>query len=208
MGSVREIVVLLIGCLLWGCSSVVVPPQYCSEEMETVFLVDVSVTHTALALPAENAPGQTPHFTMWGFGDREYMAMNNEGMLRSAWLAIPFVFSRGALERQDLTATTGAAIQREIGARDVIELRVGKERTVRLREMLEVQFDRLKASYFIRHPNGKTYVPTPKRYNLWGLFGCDNCNGAVAGWLRELGCRVPRRFPRWRIWREGQRENS
>lgn len=178
-----------------GCTSTAISRGRVEGPEITVFVVDVSTTHTALALPDGSS-----RYVLWGFGDFRYMAQAEHGVARSVWLALPFVFTKGALERRALASWTKEDIRTEMLARDVLELRVDLALVEDLRGRLEALHRCANDENRITHPDGSEYVVLDRRYNLWGFFGVDNCNGAVVEWLRELGCEVPRRFPRWGGW--------
>lgn len=183
-----------------ACSSVVVAPSLPADgEAETVFLVDITTIHTALALPAPDGS-----YDLWGFGDWGYMVEQRTGSGRSAWLALPFVTTRAALEKLAVAATDGASLRAETGAREVLRIEVGGEDARELRARLEAS--RVMSEIEVDGEDGYLFWPAEVRYSLWGLLGGVNCNGALVGWLRELGCEVPGRFPRWRGWELERRD--
>ncbi|MBL8843622.1 MAG: hypothetical protein JNL90_19025 [Planctomycetes bacterium] len=168
-----------------GCTTVVAPPPAQLVEPCEVILLR-GAAHLALVLPDGQGGA-----VRYGFGDRAYMS--DFSWTQYPWAALlaligPFgEWTPGALERIDGPGESVA----QLAQKSTLEAQrfvVERARAVALAERLAGKCGApLAECWWLR--------ATDDRYSLWW----DNCQSAVAGWCRELGCEVSpwRLAPRW-----------
>jgi hypothetical protein len=173
------------------CSTARLPPRAAIAEPCTVFLLQTPI-HPILVLPDEQG-----RFFGYGFGDRTYMSTFDWTQVPwAAWLVvvgIPGRFTSGAMERHAFRGTTREQLALESGM-DAEEFVVERPRVAALRRALEARIGAPVAG------QESWLFETGDDYSLWW----NNCHGATAEWLRELGGEVPRfrlapRFTGWTI---------
>ena len=171
-----------------SCTTVHAPSPAALHDPCPVFLFR-SMAHLALAVPDEQGG-----YVRYGFGDRRYMS-------DWSWKQYPygaFLFfagilgqpTAGVVERIPLRAATRERLAHDSGM-----------------EVFEFAVERAQAAALCRRLDAKCGAPLPDYwwlretddgYSLWW----DNCQNAVAGWCRELGCEITpwRIAPRWGTW--------
>ena len=181
--------VLLLAALAAGCSTARLPPRAALVEPCRVFLLQTPI-HPVLVLP--DGAGR---FVGYAFGDRTFMSTFDWRQYPwGAWLffaGLPGEFTRGAMERVRYRGVTRDELARESGM-EADELVVERARVDALRRRLESKVGPAV-------PGHESWLfATDDRYSVWW----DNCHGATAAWLRELGADVPRLrlVPRWAGW--------
>lgn len=157
-----------------GCVTTIRPPADPQDPVE-VGLIDYGY-HAGLVLPT--ADGGSVEYA---YGEWEWFARNNDAWYR-VFPALCWPTS-GALGRRPLPAVERLA--KAVAAEEILVFQVGRREAAAL-------LDRLGHRYASRseapHPNpavGLTFVPDDASYCCFA-----NCNTALAGWLRELGCEV------------------
>ncbi len=173
-----------IGALV-GCTTVVAPPPGTLAAPCEVILLR-GAAHLALVLPDGQGGA-----VRYGFGDRAYMS--EFGWTQYPWAALlaligPFgEWTPGALERIDGPGRDVAALAAD-STLEAQRFLVERAAAVALAERLAGKCGAPIAECWWLHE-------TDDRYSLWW----DNCQSAVAGWCRELGCEVSpwRLAPRW-----------
>jgi hypothetical protein len=177
---------LLAALLLAGACTTVRPPDRVTLREPCPVVLLRSAGHLALVLP-DGAGGST----RFGFGDREYMS-------DFAWTQYPRAFvlvlvgflgewTTGAMERIDGAGRSVDALASD-STMERHDFVVEKSLALALHA-------RLQSKCGAPHPTCSWLVETDDRYSVWW----DNCQSAVAGWCRELGCEVDRFriVPRW-----------
>jgi hypothetical protein len=98
-----------------------------------------------------------------------------------------FVPTRGTLGRREIRSPAGVRLEAEaLGAERLHELRVSSADVTALRRRLDERFAAGAAAVPAPvHRDGLAFVPDRETY-----WVAHQCNSVVAGWLRELGCRV------------------
>lgn len=173
-----------------GCTTTIVPPRHV-DRPASVFVLDHGHT-SSLVLPDPDR-----HLLRYAYGDLNYYALNNDGPHRAA-VALLWP-TQGVLGRKRFAGPAErAAVERGVGSsvEHLYELRVEQESVGRLRTRLEAVFDDQQETLVENELVGLVFVHYPETYSYF-----HNSNHAVAGWLRELGCRVegPAIYSRWRI---------
>jgi len=177
------------GLGLVACTTVRPPDPAALAEPCPVFLMR-SASHMAFALPDE-----TGRYARFGFGDRRYMT--NWTWTQYAWgsvLVVGGLFGQpteSVVERIEVHGRTLAEVASE-SRMETFEFAVERARAVALRR-------RLDAKCGPPDPACAWLHATDDGYSVWW----DNCQTAVAGWCRELGCEISpwRLAPRWGPWR-------
>jgi hypothetical protein len=158
-----------------GCTSTIRPPPP-PDDPATVYYLRDSM-HRLLALP-DGAGG----LTAWSYGDWDWYAHNHD-----AWYHVFDTVlwpTQATLARRDLPGTGEDALRRSYRAAIIDALVVSEARMLELRGKLTSEFaaggtphyNPRYATRFVAHDSGYWFP--------------NNCNDAVAGWLRELGCEV------------------
>ncbi len=159
-----------------GCATTIVPPADPAGPV-TVY-VAVYSRHSSLILPdAESG------LVEYAYGERAWFAEGRTGWYR----AFPVLFfpTAGTLGRWSTAGDgRGEGIDQLAAGGRVLTLEVEGEKADRLRRELDEVFDRTERPLY--NPEmGLYFADYPRSY--WCGF---NCNHALAGWLRRLGCRV------------------
>lgn len=181
---------LLVTVAPAGCTTTILPPGNV-QEPTTVFVLDHGHT-SSLVLP--DASGD---LLRYAFGDLNYYALNNDGLDR-ATVAL-FWPTQGVLGRKRFEGPPEpAAVERGVRLKidRISELQVERDRVDHLRARLEKVFDDRQQTLVVNELVDLSFVHYPETYSY-----LHNSNHAVAGWLRELGCRVdgPAVYARWRV---------
>ena len=159
-----------------GCTSVIHPPRAPEDPVAVYLLMDDQ--HRGLWLPA-GASG----FVGYGFGDWDWFATNHD-----AWY---YVFdtvlwpTHGTLGRRSSAARSADELRRELHWMQLHEIVVARGNMEALRAELADSFAKGADEQVYNELHRMTFVPHPDSY--WFLY---NCNDAVTGWLRKLGCSV------------------
>lgn len=170
---------LLAACGLGaGCAYRVAPPRQ-PEEPVSAFIVDYGY-HSSLVLPRGEGDG-----TEYAYGEFEWYARNRAELLRAPGVVL--TPSAGTLGRRDLgfEATLSNLRAGLRGTEEILELRVSRARAEELLAQLDARFEASGEAPERNALVGMSFVHDPEEY--WAF---NNCNGAVAGWLRRLDCRV------------------
>ena len=171
---------LTMSCVFWmsGCVTTIVPPEE-PPVPASVFVIDFG-RHTALLLPG----GPDGSLVEYAYGEWKWFAFDESRSYR----VFPTLFwpTRGSLGRRALlVAPDRHAIRRAVPCEDVLEVVVASKDALSLSARLEAQFEEHLDSVHYQPLYDLDFVPSEKAFHLF-----HNCNGAVADWLRELGCDV------------------
>ena len=171
---------LTVSCFVWmsGCATTIVPPKE-PPVPASVFVIDFG-RHTALLLPG----GPDGSLIEYAYGEWMWFALDKSKSYR----VFPTLFwpTRGTLGRRALSVSPDLyAIRRAVPCADVLEVVVASEDAMSLSARLDAQFERHVNSMHFQPLYDLDFVHSDKAFHLF-----HNCNGAVAGWLRELGCEV------------------
>lgn len=173
---------------LLGCAMTIRPPATTAEPA-TVFLADY-LHHASLFLPNDDDT-----WCEYAYGEWEWFALNRESALDA--VRISLFPSRGTLGRKTWRHLTTADQVRLLGGFEAVyELTVDARRALELRQRLEAEFDRERATRVYNSEEQMEFVHYRNTYWLgW------NCNNAVAEWLEVLGCEIrgPRTFAEFRF---------
>lgn len=154
-----------------------VRPPAVADAPALVAVIDYG-DHSSLVLPADG------HSVEFSFGDWNYYALNKQ----DAWTGVAAVTwpTPGTLGRRDLPGPHDPArLERLVRCEQVLAVPVSRDRAARLLAKLEERFQAGGATALWNPTYGLTFVQDPESY-----VSCNNCNHAVASWLRELGCEV------------------
>jgi hypothetical protein len=186
--AVPLVVVLAAVTIPVGCGSTTITPPPTPERPVTVF-VAISAYHAAIALPVD-AAGRYQIFTL---GDADFYARGRQGPGESvAALTIPTESALGtAVKWVGAGAGPGDAARR-LAVDRVVPVVVDAADAERLRVRLDERIaahtrpaDPASPREFLGSRLGYVFAYDPHGYHLHA-----NCNHIVAGWLREMGCRV------------------
>ena len=162
---------------LTACAIRVTPPVEL-EHPQTIFIADYG-RHASLLLPA--ADGRLREFA---FGEWEWFALGNDQWYRvGPALLWPTVGTLGTREFDGPAEID--AIRKQIPAQRIHELRVEQDAAAALLARLDQRVSAGADEKVLNSELAITFVPHADRYCLF-----RECNSVVAGWLRELGCRV------------------
>lgn len=172
----RFAVTLLISIALVsfvGCTSVVRPPTSVRDPQEVALVYDAR--HRGLILPREDGT-----WVEYGFGEYAWYAE-----LRDAWYRVfPTMLwpTGGTLGRRELGAGPPVA---SLPWAKLETIFVERALAMQLRQSLDERFAARSEALVHNAVYRFDFVPDDDGY--WCLF---NCSDAVAGWLRQLDCRV------------------
>ena len=162
---------------LTACALRVTPPI----ELEapcTIFIVDHG-RHSSLLLPRANG-----RIAEYAYGEWEWFALGNDQWYRvGPALLWPTVGTLGTREFDGPAEID--AIRKQIPAQRIHELRVEQDAAAALLARLDQRVSAGADEKVLNSELAMTFVPHADRYCLF-----RECNSVVAGWLRELGCRV------------------
>jgi len=181
---------VLIGALLHGCTTVIIPPPT-PNEPRSVFLLDHG-RHASLVLP-----GPDSGIVRYSYGDWRYYAQVETGVAEaSAAIVWP---TRAGLGRRELRGPAAARSVRgqvRVGIEGLHEVTVDAGRIENLRTRLDSIYEANIETRVYNAAYDLEFVHHPSAY--WALH---NSNEVVAVWLRELGCRVrrPVLFSNWTV---------
>lgn len=160
--------------LLAACATTVTSPSAVRDPV-TVYMVDYG-RHSALFLPRADGT-----FVEYAYGEWEWFARNNTGVLR----AFPAMLwpTKGTLGR-DLQ------ISKPHGHR----LRVEKVAWAKLLAELDTAFESERDTRIYNDLLNMEFVHYDRDF-----YACNTCNGVMVTWLRTLGCEVsgPGLFSSW-----------
>ncbi|MBK8100212.1 MAG: DUF2459 domain-containing protein [Planctomycetes bacterium] len=171
---------LLVACVIGGCTSTVAPPADPVAPTPVFILRDAM--HVGVVLPVGTG-GATERYVEYGFGDWSWYALGND-----AWYRVfPTVLwpTAGALSRREFAATTPAELRRVASWVELDELLVGGGEVRALRDELDRAFAAGAAHQVWRRDLGMAFVPSELDYWL-----ARTCADVAAGWLSRLGCQV------------------
>jgi hypothetical protein len=173
-----------------SCATVVIPPA-APVDRQAVFLLDHGRS-SSLVLPRPDGRA-----VRYAYGDWAWYALGRTGVTEgSAALLWP---SRAALGRRELPGPPAGTVIREQVAVEIdrlYELTVERADVERLAASLEATYE-MNLHTRVHNPAADLeFVHHPRAYTA-----LHNSNTVVAGWLRDLGCRVegPRLFASWRV---------
>lgn len=173
-----------------ACRTTVVPPEHPADPV-SVYLVDLGRT-SGLVLPDEQ--GRLVEFV---YGEWDWYALRQTGVVQ----VIPTLLwpTQGTLGRGELGAAPGAgspAVADELGAQEVLEVRVAGARVRDLHARLEDLFEQNAAGGETAGALGLRFVKHPRAYSA-----AHNSNHRTAAWLAELDCGIRGIpiFSRWRV---------
>ena len=186
LGALAVLAVALASGLA-GCATTVTPPAGVLDPVKA-YLADYG-RHSSLILPRSDEV-----LVEFEFGEWRWFALDQSGFW-DVWRALCWP-SAGTLGRRELTTETTAALQAGALGMQVFELAVERERADTLLQQLEVRWTRNAATAVYHARYDLHFVRDDRSYHLF-----HNCNPAVAGWLRELGCTVrgPALLSNWRV---------
>jgi hypothetical protein len=169
------VVVSLLGVV--GCATTVTPPAQVQNPVE-VYLADYG-RHSSLVLPRD-----AESMVEYAFGEWRWFALNQTGVF-GAFRAICWG-SRGTLGSRIISTVDHGWQEESFHGVELFSLQVEQEKAGALVERLEERWLRGESEAVYNAVYDFHFVPVEQRYHLF-----RNCNPVVAGWLRELGCRVP-----------------
>ena len=174
---------------LTGCPSSIIPPADPVDPV-SVFLIDYG-RHASIALPA----GDERTLTEYAYGDWGWYALDE-----SAWYDVfPTLFwpTQGALGRRLLPVEgTPESVNRYVRGEEVFEIMVSGPVAAKLAAKLDGRFE--------DHVDTLRYQPLYELsfvHDDRSFHAFNNCNHAVADWLRACGCSVrgPTLFANFRV---------
>ena len=184
------LVILSAACLTnSGCVTHITPPEAVADPV-AVYLVDYGY-HASLILPGaaasdSAAASKERELVEFAFGQYDWYARNLDDWWRAP--VVMLIPGQGCLGRRELTgavASGSAPTARLLGAEEVHAITVESACAAALLHRLEARWADGSAGA-LENPNvGMTFVSDPDNYWLF-----NNCNAAVAAWLRETGCQV------------------
>jgi hypothetical protein len=186
LGALGLLAIAVVSVLA-GCATTVTPPAGVRDPVK-VYLADYG-RHSSLILPR---PDEV--LVEFEFGEWRWFALDQTGFW-DAWRALCWP-SAGTLGRRELTAETAAALRAGALGQELFELAVERERADALLRQLDLRWTRNAATAVYHARYDLHFVRDNQSYHL-----LHNCNPAVAGWLRELGCAVrgPALLSNWRV---------
>lgn len=179
--------VLTGASILVGCATRVTLPADVSDPV-TVYLADYGM-HSSVILPRSEDV-----LVEFEYGEWRWFALEQTGF-RAAWRALCWP-TTGTLGRRELTKAAMVYLEQRATSTEVIGMTVERERAEALLRALEERWKR-NAGTVVFNPNHELqFVRDDRKYHLF-----HNCNPTVAGWLRELGCKVrgPALLSNWRV---------
>ncbi|HEX2164330.1 MAG TPA: hypothetical protein VHM02_10305 [Thermoanaerobaculia bacterium] len=186
----------LISCavlLFVACTTTIEPPATPSDPV-AVYLLDHGRT-PSLVLPVDDAGGE-PGMLRYAYGDWRWYALeqksSGQGVAALLWP------TRGALGREAIPGPPGEAAVRagvEVPIETLHPVLVGAAEVAALAARLDALFESEIDTLVEAPGSGLSFVHHPEPYTF-----LHSSNRAVAGWLRELGCRV-RGTALWSSWR-------
>lgn len=181
--------------LLAACTTTIQPPTAPADPV-TVYLLDHGRT-PSLVLPVDDAGGGAPGLLRYAYGDWRWYALeqktSGQGVAALLWP------TRGALGREAIPGPPGEAAVRsgvEVEIEALHPLVVGAAEAAALAARLDARFESEIDTLVDAPGSGLSFVHHPEPYTF-----LHSSNRAVAGWLRELGCRVrgTALLSRWRV---------
>jgi hypothetical protein len=170
-----------------GCATTVVPPRAVQEPVK-VHLADHG-RHASLVLP--RGDGSRVEYT---FGEWRWFALNDTGA--GAALRALCWRSAGTLGRHELPAEQDIGASPRFAGVTLYSLTVERGAASNLLARLDERWAGQAHTVVHNADYGLDFVRDEQAYHLF-----NNCNPVIAGWLRELGCRVrgPALLSRWRL---------
>jgi hypothetical protein len=165
----------------------VVPPRAVQDPV-TIHLADHG-QHASLVLP--RADGSVVEYA---FGEWRWFALNDTGV-RAAFRALAWR-SAGTLGRRELPPGPALDADGDFAGVTLYALVVERQAVNDLLERLDERWTRQAHTVVNNSDYDLHFVRDEQAYHLF-----NNCNPAVAGWLRELGCHVrgPALQSKWRL---------
>jgi hypothetical protein len=172
---------------LVGCATTVIPPQAVTDPV-TVYLADYG-RHSSLVLP-----GDENSMIEYAFGEWRWYALNDTGLL-AACRALCWG-STGTLGRRFVSIADPAGFEHSFAGVTLFAIRVEHEAASALVGRLNDRWLEYKTEAVYNADYDFHFVPVTQRYHVF-----RNCNPVVAGWLRDLDCRVrgPALLSKWRL---------
>jgi len=162
-----------------GCGAHIVPPELSAADEPAVVVLTDYGRHSSLILPRDDGTA-----VEYAYGQLGWYALD-----RRVWWKTPFVTllpNSGALGTRTLPAPeVGGLPPPEPALQHAYTLAVPREAVGRLLRRLDARFAAGTGPVIDNPGTGLLFVRDGRSY--WLL---NNCNTEVAGWLRELGCRV------------------
>ncbi len=173
----RSAVALLMLAVPSGCGLRITPPVE-PHEPTRVVLADYGA-HLSLVLPRSERGCVEYAYGWW-----DWFALN-----RDRWYhALPLLIApgRGTLGRRELRGEASVEnVRAQTGVHAVHELSVAERPVAALVAQLDREFEAGRGEELYNPKIELHMAPNPRLYWLH-----DNCNSAVARWLRQLGARV------------------
>lgn len=181
---------LIVGIVLLGvigCATIVTPPRDV-QDPATVYLVDYG-RHSSLVLPHDENS-----MIEYAFGEWRWFALNDTGLL-AACRALCWA-STGTLGRRLISTVDSAKFEAWFPGVILFDIQVEREAANAMARLLNDRWLNHEADAVYNADYDFHFVPVPQRYHVF-----RNCNPVVAGWLRDLDCRVrgPALLSKWRL---------
>jgi hypothetical protein len=175
------LIVIFLAAMTSGCTTLVTPPA--ALDPISVYIANYD-RHASLLLPRGGHA-----LAEYAFGEWEWYALGNNWLYRAP---IVMLFpTRGTLGRHEWEFPDRPAppepdeLAPILWAVEVIAIRVERDRASELLVSLDARFAREAAAQPPVVNYGLEFVVDDEDYWIF-----HQCNSAVAGWLRDLGCRV------------------
>lgn len=173
---IRGLCLLSLGAAAAGCVTTIRPPADPRDPVE-VGLIDYGY-HASLVLPT--ADGASVEYA---YGEWEWFARNNDAWYR-VFPALCWP-TPGALGRRPRPAVE--LLAKAVAAEEILIFQVGRAEADALLDRLGRRYASRPEEPLLNPLVGLAFVPDDASYCCFA-----NCNTALAGWLRELGCEVSR----------------
>ncbi len=168
----RGLCLLALGVVASGCVTTIRPPARPRDPVQAG-LIDYGY-HASLVLPTADGGA-----VEYAYGEWEWFALNHDAWYR-VFPALCWPTS-GALGRRPLPAGWASSVACE----EVLVFQVGRAEAAALLDRLGRRYASRAEEPVYNPLVGLTLVPDEASYCCFA-----NCNTALAGWLRELGCEV------------------
>ena len=162
-----------------ACASTIIPPLEVSDP-QPVAVLDHG-RHASLVLSTDRGA-----MIRYSYGDWNWYALIKTSVFRGA--AALFWPTQAGMGRRELEGPVSVENIRQrvrVGSEEIFVIIVERSRVDALREELDSLFHKQIHTWHYNSAYDLEFVHHPKRY-----YAFHNSNQVVAGWLKELGCRV------------------